>query len=209
MNRHHYLGFHRLVGTFVCYVAVLNEQWVALLGWSWASLKNGPREKWIGWNEEMKKKRLRYIINNVRFLILPQVSIKNLASRVLSLNLKRLPSDWEKLYGHPVIMAETFVDGSRFQGTCYKAQGWMELGLTRGFGKKGKGYVEHGCPKKVFIKPLHAQAQQILKAPFYSPEIVTTKKEATMDLNQLPLQGNGGLIDCLQTITDPRKKTGS
>lgn len=207
MDAHHYLGFRQLVGTYICYVALLKGQWVALLGWSWAAMKCGVRDRWIGWDETLKWKRLKHVLNNTRFLILPDVHIKNLASKILSLNLKRLSSDWEKAFGHPVILAETFVDPSRFQGTCYKAQGWLELGMTRGFGKKGGSYIQHDCPKKIFVFPLHRKAREILNAPFPSFHLI--RKEASMiDVNQLPLKGQGGLIDLLATVMDPRKKRG-
>ena len=207
MDAHHYLGFRQLVGTYVCYVALLKGEWVSLLSWSWAALKCGDRDRWIGWDETLKWKRLKHVLNNTRFLILPGFHVKNLASKILSLNLKRLSSDWEKLYGHPVVLAETFVDPARFRGTCYKAQGWMELGMTRGFGKKGPGYIRHDSPKKIFVFPLHRRAREILSAPFASPHLI--RKEAFMiDVNQLPLKGHGGLIDFLATIVDPRKKRG-
>ena len=207
MDTHHYLGFRQLVGTYICYVAELHGKWVALLGWSWAAMKCGARDRWIGWDETLKWKRLKHVLNNTRFLILPDIRIKNLASKILSLNLKRLSSDWEKAFGHPVVLAETFVDPSRFQGTCYKAQGWMDLGMTRGFGKKGGSYIQHDCPKKIFVFPLHRKAKEILSAPFPSFHLI--RKEAfVIDVNQLPLKGQGGLIDLLATIVDPRKKRG-
>lgn len=208
MDAHHYLGFRRLVGTYVCYVAVLQGRWVALLSWSWAAMKCGVRDRWIGWDESLKFKRLKHILNNTRFLILPDIHIKNLASKILALNLKRLSSDWESLYGHPIIVAETFVDPSRFQGTCYKAQGWTCLGETKGFGKNGKSYVQHNVPKKIFIFPLHSKAQEILSSPFVSPHLISNKEVLMIDVNKLPLQGQGGLIDLLATIIDPRKKRG-
>lgn len=207
MDTHHYLGFRQLVGTYICYVAELHGKWVALLGWSWAAMKCGVRDRWIGWDETLKWKRLKHVLNNTRFLILPDLRIKNLASKILSLNLKRLSSDWEKAFGHPVVLAETFVDPSRFQGTCYKAQGWMDLGMTRGFGKKGGSYIQHDCPKKIFVFPLHRKAREILSAPF--PSFHLMRKEAfVIDVNQLPLKGQGGLIDLLATIVDPRQKRG-
>jgi hypothetical protein len=208
MDSHHYLGFRQLVGTYICYVALLKGEWVALLSWSWAAMKCGVRDRWIGWDETMKWKRLKHVLNNTRFLILPGISIKNLASKTLSLNLKRLSSDWEKIYGHPVVLAETFVDPSRFRGTCYKAQGWIELGVTRGFGKNGKGYVQHNAPKKILVLPLHGQAREILSAPFVSPHLIQNQEVLMMDVNQLPLKGKGGLIDLLETFVDPRKKRG-
>jgi hypothetical protein len=208
MDDHHYLGFRQLVGTYICYVALLKGEWVGLLGWSWAAFKCGARDRWIGWDESLKWKRLKHVLNNTRFLILPGISIKNLASKILSLNTKRLSSDWEKIYGHPIILAETFVDPSRFRGTCYKAQGWIELGTTRGFGKNGKGYVQHNTPKKILVFPLHRKAREILSAPFVSPHLISNKEVLMMDVNKLPLQGQGGLIDLLATIVDPRKKRG-
>jgi hypothetical protein len=205
MGRHHYLGFHRLVGIYLCYVAILNDQWVGLLSWSWAALKNAPRERWVGWNVSLKEKRLRYVVNNMRFLILPWVCLRNLASRILALNCRRLPSDWDQLYGHPPVLAETFVDGSRFSGTCYKAAGWIEVGHTSGFAKNGVGYVRHDRPKKVFLRPLHPRAREILTAPFL-PGI--RKEESWVDANRLPLRGEGGLVDLMDTVPDPRKRRG-
>jgi len=208
MDCHHYLGFRQLVGVHVCYVALWKAQWVALLSWSWAAMKCGVRDRWIGWEESLKWKRLKHVLNNTRFLILPGIRIRNLASKVLSLNLKRLSRDWEKIYGYPVILAETFVDPFRFQGTCYKAGGWIELGVTKGFGKNGRGYVQHNCPKKIFVFPLHKKAGEILSAPFVSPYLISNKEVVMIDVNQLPLKGQGGLIDLLATIIDPRKKRG-
>ena len=96
------------------------------------SLEMQPRDRWINWSDEQKYERLQYITNNQRFLILPGVSIKNLASRVLALNVKRLSADWETVYGHPIVMVETFVDHSRFKAICYRAAGWVPLGMTNG-----------------------------------------------------------------------------
>ena len=124
MAKHHYLGFRCLSGRRLKYVALLDGRWVALIGWGAAALKCSPRDRWINWSEERKYERLQYITNNQRFLILPGVSIKNLASRALALNIKRLSADWETVYGHPILMVETFVDHSRFKGTCYRAAGW-------------------------------------------------------------------------------------
>ena len=132
MKQHHYLGFERIVGESLCYVATVSSEWVALLGWGWAALKCQAREQWIGWNVAVRSRRLHLVANNVRFLILPNVKIRNLASRILSLNLKRLSSDWEAFHGHPLELAETFVDPARFSGACYRAANWIPVGKTRG-----------------------------------------------------------------------------
>jgi len=119
MNAHHYLGFRPIVGQSLCYVATCGEQWVALLGWGAAALKCGPRDAWIGWTPALKFHRLHLMANNVRFLILPEWHRPNLASHVLALNLQRLSPDWERYYGHPLLLVETFVDAARFRGTCF------------------------------------------------------------------------------------------
>lgn len=169
MDTHHYLGFRPIVGQSLWYVATCEDQWVALLSWGAAALKCGPRDAWIGWTPSLKWRRLHLIANNVRFLILPAWHYLNLASQVLALNLKRLSPDWERYYGHPILLAETFVDAARFRGTCYRAAGWQALGPTRGFAKRGKGYVTHGQPKLVLVRALHPQARHHLRAPFLPP----------------------------------------
>ena len=139
MDRHHYLGEGVMCGEHILYVATLpdlnsseGERIVACLGWAAASLRNPKRDAWIGWDFERMREHLHLVVNNQRFLILPWVKIKNLGSRILSLNLQRLSKDWLARYGHEVALAETFVDVSRFQGTVYKAANWRCLGLTAG-----------------------------------------------------------------------------
>lgn len=209
MGEHHYLGFQGIVGESLGYVATAGPHWVALLGWGSAALKCQPRDGWIGWERSLQWRRLRWIANNVRFLVLPQWRQPNLASRVLGLNLKRLSRDWELYYGHPLLLAETFVDPARFRGTCYRAAGWQRLGTTRGFAKRGRGYQSHGKPKMVWVRELRPQARLSLTAPF-SPPLRTQRKENPwmIDANCLPLEGNGGRMDLLQTLVDPRKPRG-
>jgi hypothetical protein len=209
MQRHHYLGFERIVGESLCYVASRGTDWVALLGWGSAALKCGPRDRWVGWDRALQWRRLHLIVNNVRFLILPEGQEANLASRVLALNLKRLSQDWELYYGHPVLLAETFVDGARFRGTCYRAAGWQVLGETRGFAKRNRHYWRHGQSKLVFVRPLVADALSRLIAPFFPPRNSQRKEISWMiDVNRLPLEGAGGLMDLLKTVVDPRKPRG-
>lgn len=145
--------------------------------------------------------------NNQRFLILPGVSVKNLTSRVLALNCRRLSADWEAVYGHPLLMVETFVDHSRFAGTCYRAAGWIPVGRTSGYGRKNGVYYYHGQTKTVFIKPLVKKASAILSAPFLPPEL-TGGERAMVDLNKVALETKGGLLDYLALVKDPRKRRG-
>lgn len=209
MRKHHYLGFERIVGKSLHYVAAFEEQWVALLGWGSAALKCSVRDRFIGWDKPLQFKRLHLIANNVRFLILPGWNVPNLASRLLALNVKRLSRDWLCFHGHPVLLAETFVDADRFRGTCYRAAGWQTLGATRGYSKSNKGYWHNGRPKLVLIRPLVPDAASRLAAPFV-PATNTNSKEGIwmIDVNRLPLQSEGGLIDTLRTIVDPRKPRG-
>ncbi len=209
MDAHHYLGFRPMVGESLWYVATAQERWVALLAWAAAALKCRPRDAWIGWTPAMKLRRLHLIANNVRFLILPEGRSPNLASRVLALNLRRLSADWERFYGHPLLLVETFVDAARFRGTCYRAAGWQVLGVTRGFAKRGPGYVAHGQPKLVLVHPLAAQACERLRADF-PPSIHSSGKENRwmLDVNRLPLEGEGGLMEMLRRLVDPRQARG-
>jgi hypothetical protein len=190
-------------------VATLQEHWVALLGWGAAALKCSARDTWIGWPPSLRLRRLHLIANNVRFLILPGGSRPNLASHILALNTRRLSRDWELYYGHPLLLAETFVDAARFRGTCYRAAGWQVLGSTKGFAKRGRGYVAHGQPKLALIRPLRSHARQSLTAAFLPPSHFPRKENLPMiDLNRLPLDGEGGLIEMLRTVEDPRQRRG-
>jgi len=209
LMRQHYLGFKSVVGESICYVATIDDQWVALLAWGMAAMKNRHREAWIGWDEALKWRRLHLVANNVRFWVLPGAHIKNLASKVLSLNLRRLSSDWQERYGHPILLAETFVDLSRFKATCYRAAGWIPLGETRGFARSGNGYSSHGQPKMLFVRPLHPDTPRMLAAAF-SPPVAAHGKEKmpVIDVNRLPIEGEDGLIDVLRTVVDPRKRRG-
>ena len=184
VNEHHYLGFKKLVGESLKYVAHIHGEWVALLGWATASFKCGRRDEWIGWTKEQQWRRLVYIANNSRFLILPGVEIANLASKVLSMTLRRLSADWQSVYGHPVVIAETFVDQSRFLGTCYRAANWRQLGQTRGFGRNGGKYYHHGESKTVYVYPLRRSAKQLLTSCFLSPEL-TARISKPLSLNLL------------------------
>lgn len=211
--RHHYLGYRRLVGESLCYVALRRGTVVALIGWGAAALKNSPRDAYVGWDWSTKTRRLLYVVNNVRFLLVPWVHEPNLASRVLALNLRRLGRDWQGRYQHPIYLAETFVDPARFRGTCYRASNWIEVGQTGGWSRNGPGYEHHGQPKIVFVYPLHHRARSLLNRPEdqeppHQEVSMQQANVAQLDVSKLPLAGEGGLFDVLQQITDPREKRG-
>jgi hypothetical protein len=162
IHHYHYLGRPTLVGEHIRQLVFIHGQVVACLAWASAAWKIKNRDQFIGWDEATKRKNLRLIANNTRFLILPWIRVKYLASKVLSLSLKRLSADWEKTYEHPLYLVETFVDISRFSGTCYQAANWIEVGRTKGSAKKGNDYQYHGQPKAIYLYPLHPQFRRFL-----------------------------------------------
>jgi hypothetical protein len=206
MSAHHYLGFRQLTGKTLRYVAEFEGEWLALLGWGSASFKFGARDRWIGWTPEQQWQRLHFVACNQRFLILPGKHVPNLASRVLSLNLHRLSRDWEAFHGHRIVLAETYIDPSRFTGTCYRAAGWVALGESRGFGRNGGRYYYHGQPKILLVRSLVMNAASMLSSPFLPPEL--NGGGLVVDLNTVEIEGKGGLLEVLAQIEDPRKARG-
>ena len=165
MRAHHYLGLKALVGRSLRYVAHYEGQWLALLGWASAAKKCAARDAWIGWSAPLQWQRIGLLANNARFLLLPGPRVANLASKILGANLARLSADWRSVHGQPLLLAETFVDPTRFAGTCYRAANWIEVGATRGFAKTNASYIEHGQSKRILVYPLVREARAILSCP--------------------------------------------
>ena len=160
----HYLHRADLVGEQLRYVAEVHGQWVALLAWSAPAFRLKDREQWLGWTTAQKRRRLSLLANNSRFLVLPDHSVPNLASRVMKLCLQRLATDWQAAYGHPVLVVESFVDSQLFRGTCYKAGGWTLLGQTQGYRRARQDYyVAHDRPKQLWVKELQPGARTVLR----------------------------------------------
>ena len=206
MRTHHYLGFKAMPGESIRYVALLGGRWVALLGWGSAAWSNRHRDRLIGWTIPQRARRLCYLANNLRYLILPEVSLPHLASKVLALCLHRLSSDWEDRYGHPVVFVETFVDPSRFAGTCYKAAGFQDLGETRGYRRNAGRYHYHGEVKRIFVRPLRKDALRLLSSPDNLP--LFHAKEALVPVKALTHQDIQCLMDDLSRTSDTRKRRG-
>lgn len=204
MQEHHYLGSLPKISETLWYVALWDDQWVALLGFSASALKCGARDHWIGWTFRHQYDRLKLIVNNSRFLILPDWHVPNLGSRILSLCQKRLATDWQKVFGHSVVLLETFVDPQRFQGTVYKAANWLYVGDTKGFRRTRHGYTPTAqSPKMVFLKPLQADARALLcQAHLQSPYQTGGSK---MMLNAQQMQS---LPFFFAEIPDPRRAQG-
>jgi hypothetical protein len=185
----HYLGNAQLVGEQVRYVAEYQGQWVGLVAWSAGAYRLKLREEWIGWNPSQKKRRLSLVANNSRFLILEGWHEPNLASRLMKLCLQRLSQDWTDLYGHGVLVAESFVDPQQFLGTCYKASGWTLLGQTQGYRRSRQDfYLAHDRPKQLWVRELRPGARTVLRgrntpealrnvASTYAPECLQKPEE--------------------------------
>jgi len=171
LQKHHYLGQLQPVGEQILYAAVgPSGGWRALLVFCAAAQHLRYRDRWIGWTNEQRRRRLALVANHARFLILPGFDVPNMATRVLRLALDRLAQDWLARYGHPLALVETFVDPEQFQGTIYRAGGWVELGMTRGCGRVGRDYyVRHNKPKRLFVRELSRNARRGLQAEHLKP----------------------------------------
>ncbi len=176
----HYLHSADLVGECLRYLAEYQGQWLALLSWSAAAYHLKPRDSWIGWTNQQRRRRLWLLVNNSRFLILPDAPLPNLASRAMGLCLKRLSADWQAHHGHPVLVAESFVDGQLFRGTSYKVSGWTQLGQTQGFGRHAEDYyVAHDRPKQLWVRELCVNACTQLRAAVLPPELAVLEERVS------------------------------
>ena len=166
LGRHHYLAYTRPVGEHLKYLVFARGQPVACLAWSSAPRHLMPRDAYIGWSKEARRRNIHLVAYNVRFLILPWVKVPHLASHILGQMAKVVPLDWERVYAHPIYFLETFVDPERFKGTSYRAANWVCLGRTTG---RGKADVKHAGPnrsvKEVWGYPLVPDFREKLCAP--------------------------------------------
>jgi len=161
MQRYHYLGCRVPFGAHLRYfVRSSNDELLACLLWTSPAWKMAARDHWIGWSEVQRRQNLPYIVNHGRFLILPWVRVKNLASAILALSARTLPEHWRQRYGYKPQLLETLVDAARFTGTCYRAANWCYLGETTGRGRMDRHHEAHGKAKKlIFVFPLHPDAR--------------------------------------------------
>ena len=162
VERYHYLGCKVIVGHYLKYLIYLEEHLIGCLAFGDGILHLNVRDRWIGWDKEGRKANLHLVINNRRFLLLPWVEVKYLASRVLSGAAKVVSSDWKNRYGYQPALIETFIDKKRFSGRSYKAANWICLGETIGQGRKTNRYFYHGRVKQVYVYPSTRNARKIL-----------------------------------------------
>jgi hypothetical protein len=162
VEHHHYLGYEQPVGEHLKYLVRAQGRPIACMAWSSAPRHLGSRDRYIGWSQEARKRNIRLIAYNTRFLILPWVQVPHLASHILSRVAATLSSDWERMYEHPIRFVETFIDPERFRGTCYRAANWVLLGRTTGRGKDDLTHRQNRSIKEVFGLPLTRKFRELL-----------------------------------------------
>jgi hypothetical protein len=162
IQRYHYLGHKPLPGAQLRYTVYSAEQPIALLGFGAAAWTSAPRDHYIGWSHEQRQRNLHLVVNNARFLILPWVQAKNLASMLLAMAAKTLPHHWQEVYGYRPVLLETFVEKPRFRGTCYNAANWVYLGQTKGRGKLGPAGKQSLPIKDLWVYPLDRRFRETL-----------------------------------------------
>jgi hypothetical protein len=162
LEQYHYLRYEQPVGEHAKYLVWAQERPIACLAWSSAPRHLGSRDHYIGWSAEARRRNIRFIAYNTRFLILPWVRIENLASHILGRMAARISEDWQQMYRHPIYFLETFVDPERFRGTCYRAANWILLGNTTGRGKQSNSYVPNRSIKQILGYPLTKRFRELL-----------------------------------------------
>ena len=165
VDRYHYLGYTPLAGAQLRYLVISGPQVLAVLGFAASAWKVAPRDQFIGWNRAQREARLPLVVNNARFLILPWVQVKNLASCLLARSCRRLPADWLARYGYRPLLLETFVQSDRFAGTCYRAANWIHVGQTQGRGKLDARHRRALPTKDIWLYPLQRDYRRRLCAP--------------------------------------------
>ncbi len=154
VDRYHYLGFRRPFGCTARYFVGCDRGLLGCVLLAGAAHSVACRDRWIGWGEGERLRQLPWVVNNTRFLIFPWIRVEHLASHVLGQVARRARSDWQQLWGYEPVLLETFVDPTRYRGTCYRAAGWVELGLSSGEGRRRPGRRYTSTPKRVLVRPL-------------------------------------------------------
>jgi len=209
LDKHHYLGCpdprKRHLSQVVCY----EGKAVALLIWTTSSRKLAAREAYVNWDSRTREKRLGWVVQNSRFLLLPTVRPDNLASRILGLSVKALPQAWEARYGKRPLLAETFVDPEGYHGTCYNAAGWTKLGQTKGYSHVAapQYYQDNERPKYLWVKPLAKDALERLRDPsrLLSGEDPKARAPGVMPVSAKKAES---LYRAMRAVKDPRARRG-
>ena len=209
LEREHYLHSARMGGQSLRYVAEVEGQWVALITFSGAAPHTKARESKVRWTPRQRARRLCFVVNNSRFLVLPErARYPNLASRVLALCLKQLNHDWHAQWGHPVVLVESYVDESQYRGTCYRACRFAAVGLTAGYGRSSRDYYsEHGQPKQLYLRELRPRALGILRQGRLPADLAEHEDKIC---GPCPLRATqlGSLLEVFEQFKDPRRGHG-
>jgi hypothetical protein len=180
VERHDYLGYRAPVGAQLRHLVRAGDRdgapIVACLGWTSPAWKMAARDRWIGWSPAERERNLQCIVNNSRFLILPWVRVKGLASKILALCAQRLPGDWEAQYGYRPLLLETLVDSARFKGTCYRAANWVHVGATTGRGRMDRCHEADGSEKDIYVYPLCRNVGARLRAGLVASTHPTSRR---------------------------------
>lgn len=160
--RYHYLGYSPLAGSQMRYNVLAGDRLVALISFGASAWKLAARDRFIGWDQEQRHRNLQLVVNNARFLILPWIQSKGLASKILSMVARQLPLDWHARYGLRPVLFETFIETPRHRGTCYKAANWIHVGRTVGRGKKSRVHEQIIPIKDIWLYPLHKNFRSVL-----------------------------------------------
>lgn len=202
---HHYLRTARVVGDRGWQIAECDGRWVAVLLWCAAAKRLKAREEWIGWDPRTRAERLKLVVQQARFCLLHMQP--NLASRVLGESVRHLPEWWQQQHGYTPLLAETFVDPARFEGTCYRAAGWSEAGATTGHRRAGRDYYRPGEGlKSVWLKALRPDAAVLLRGPLATlpPECRAAQPVAAMGVLPVKLAQLESLHAACGRVPDPR-----
>ena len=209
LETEHYLHSARVGGPSLRYVAEVDGQWIALVVFSGAAPHTKAREHQIRWTPRQRARRLCLVVNNSRFLVLPdRKHYPNLASRVLALCLKRVSADWQERWGHPVVLVESYVDESEYQGTCYRACGFKPAGWTAGYGRSSRDYYEeHGQPKQLYLRELCPRAMGLLRQGRLPADLAEHEEKIS---GPCPLRAThlGSLLEVFEQFKDKRRGHG-
>jgi hypothetical protein len=207
LEEEHYLGATPPVGDFMRQVAVIDGKWVSCIAWGSPAYALKDRDRWIGWDARRRKKWLKLVVEQRRFLILESAREPNLASAVLGASLRAISDQWKEKFGYRPVLAETFTDIESFSGTCYKASNWIALGVCAGNSRvRGKGtfYTPNGRPKKLWVKEIDPRARKILT----SDDLAEEHKQGDVGSKsgELPIREDQvlSLREVLRTVKDPR-----
>ena len=206
LENFHYIGKSRTVGDSMRMVAEIDGEWVGVLMWGSAAYRLKDRDNLIGWTDVQRAQRQKLIVQNRRFsLLFERGEHPNLASKILGAAVRELPEIWFAKFGYKPLLAETFTDIEAYEGTCYKASGWIAVGKSKGFSRhKSDFYVPNGRPKKIWLKKLHNNAGELLRSFDLPPEFTKgaqSDADSLLPINAKQLQS---LFSILRTVPDPR-----